>query len=381
MESLFRLFSNSRASTSSTSSVINSNEINFPQVEQQLSNWTIPKVPSKRVYQQGSFQLKIDYAIKTVEHTLSISNKSTHIQLLTPEVLIEHSKKYSYLHVGLVQVTVKPLIKTGLNIVAIISIRDAWHNQPADQLFGLIKTSLHQGPAYFNCGPDITVRLQDSNVHEATTLSIHTQGFDMKVGSHYLAVIYRVHYKVMNTLFSNSVMPKSEGETTLFQLNPQHNIYVPKTLKWSEVKLPDVWIIEDETRSRQNKTRSQLEQIIQTLEEDLEIKFSNSSRSIRINSIDKSRPSNSGSERSEQPPSSYHPAQKPSSPISRHSIGEIPLRPTGINRSKESGIDFATYGPNSPNSLSELRGDGELNVINEETFIPNKKILILDFYS
>lgn len=102
----------------------------------------------------------------------------------------------------------------------------------------------------------------------------------MEPRSHYLAVIYRVYYKVMNTLFPNSIMPKSEGETTIFQFNSQHNIYVPNTIKWDEVKLPDVWIIKDETRSRQNKSRSQLEQIIQTPEGYLEIKFSNSSRSI-----------------------------------------------------------------------------------------------------
>lgn len=92
----------------------------------------------------------------------------------------------------------------------------------------------------------------------------YTQGFDMKAGSHFLAVIYRIHYKVMNILFPNSIMSKSEGETTMFQLSPQHDIYVPKRLKWSEVKLPDISIVEDKTRTHQNKIRSQLEQIFQT---------------------------------------------------------------------------------------------------------------------
>lgn len=166
------------------------------------------------------------------------------IQALTyscyPQRFLKNTKKYSYLHVRLVQVAVKPLSRPRLNVAVVISVRDAKHNQMPDQLFGLIQTSLHEGPAYFSCGPDLTVRLQDSNVHEATTLSIYTQGFDMKAGSHFLAVIYRIHYKVMNTLFPNSIMPKSEGETTMFQLSPQHDIYVPKRLKWSEVKLPDI---------------------------------------------------------------------------------------------------------------------------------------------
>lgn len=378
MVNLFRSLSGSRTFTSS--SRINSSEINFSLLEQKITNWNIPKISSKRVYQQDSFQLKTDYCIKTVEDIISIDHPSTHIQLISLEVLKEHSKKYSYLHIGLVQVAVKPLTRPGLNTAAVISVRDARHNHMADQLFGLIQTSLHEGPTYFNCGPDLTVRLQNSNVHEATTLSIYTQGFDMKAGSHYLAVINRIHYKVMNTLFPNSIMPKSEGETTLFQLSPQHDIYVPKRLKWSEVKLSDIWIIEDETRSRQNKVRSQLEQIVQTLEGDLEIKFSNSLRSIRINSLDRSRPSSSGSKRSEKTPSSYHTAKKPSSPISIHSTGEIPLRPSEINKSKDTGLDYATYGPDS---LSELGGneDLELNVISEEDFIPNKRILRMDFYS
>lgn len=164
-----------------------------------------------------------------MEKTLSIFYQSSHIQLLSPEIIKEHQKKYFYLHVGLIQVAVKPLVKIGLNVAALISVRDVRHNNPLDQIFGMIETSLHQGPAYFNCGPDLTKRFQDSNVSEATTLSIYTQGFDMKPGSHYLAVIYSVHYQVMNTLFPNSVIPKSDGETTLFQLNPRHNLYIPRT--------------------------------------------------------------------------------------------------------------------------------------------------------
>lgn len=64
-----------------------------------------------------------------------------------------------------------------LNVAAVISVRDARHNQMADQLFGLIQTSLHEGPVYFNCGLNLIVRLQDSNIHEATTLSILHSGF------------------------------------------------------------------------------------------------------------------------------------------------------------------------------------------------------------
>ena len=63
----------------------------------------------------------------------------------------------------------------------------------------MIETSLHNGPAYFNCYPNFALSLSDKNIMDALTLNIKIDGYYMKEGSEPLAIIYRIYYKLMKT--------------------------------------------------------------------------------------------------------------------------------------------------------------------------------------
>ena len=68
-------------------------------------------------------------------------------------------------------------------------------------------------------------------------------GHDMMEGAQYLAIIYRLCYKVMKTTLDprSKVRPHS-GETLLLTTsNEFSNITIPRMIKWDDVVLPDDW--------------------------------------------------------------------------------------------------------------------------------------------
>ena len=84
------------------------------------------------------------------------------------------AKKFSYLHIGLVQVVI-------------------------------------------NCYPDLTLVLDDSNIVKALTLNIASSGYHMEEGSKPFALIYRIYYRLMGTQMNSCAKIPREpfGKTML----------------------------------------------------------------------------------------------------------------------------------------------------------------------
>ena len=97
--------------------------------------------------------------------------------MLSPSTLFVHRKdRHNYLHIGLVQVGVKSLIRERLNCSILMALRDTRHIRFEDNFLGTIKTSLSCGPVHFDCFPNFIVSLHDQHVMKALTLNIKTQG-------------------------------------------------------------------------------------------------------------------------------------------------------------------------------------------------------------
>ncbi|KAL5176952.1 polyprotein [Glycine soja] len=189
-----------------------------------------------RVFQKS---LKIHYMLlrqlktnTTVENNIPLGQDiGEEFHLLSKNSIYEHSRKYKYLHIGCVQVAIKPLIDIGIDA--------AVHNKFEDSLIGTVETSLGQGPVYFNCYPNEMVSLMDRNIIDSLFLNIHFHGLDMKEGSILAALIYRIQYKVMNTCASRVFLKPQKGETTLFITDmTKANVSLPKLIKWDE--FPDL---------------------------------------------------------------------------------------------------------------------------------------------
>ena len=74
------------------------------------------------------------------------------------------AKKFSYLHIGLVQVAVKPLTRKGINASILMCLIDARFKNFRTSILGMITSSLFDGPIYFNYYLDITLTLDDPNI-------------------------------------------------------------------------------------------------------------------------------------------------------------------------------------------------------------------------
>ncbi|KRG94666.1 hypothetical protein GLYMA_19G100300v4 [Glycine max] len=228
-------------------------EVRFEDINQNMDDWNIPEIPQDQLYVPETIKDKhnFDYIIKTVENNIPLGQDiGEEFHLLSKNSIYEHSRKYKYLHIGCVQVAIKPLIDMGIDAAVLMCLRDIRHNQFEDSLIGTVETSLGQGPIYFNCYPNKTVSLIDRNILDSLFLNIHFHGLDMKEGSIPAALIYRIQYKVMNTCASRVLLKPQKGETTLFITDmTKANISLPRKIKWDEVTLPERWVMDKATLS------------------------------------------------------------------------------------------------------------------------------------
>ncbi|KAG5017256.1 hypothetical protein JHK82_022880 [Glycine max] len=218
-----------------------------------MDDWNIPKIPQDTLYIPETIKDKynFDYIIKTIENNIPLGQDiGKEFHLLSKNSIYEHSRKYKYLHIGCVQVAIKPLIDMGIDAIVLMCLRDIRQNKFEDSLIGTVETSLGQGPVYFNCYLNKTVSLMDINILDSLFLNIHLHGLDMKEGSILAALIYRIQYKVMNTCVSRVLLKPLRGETTLFITDmTKANVSLPRTIKRDDVTLSEKWVMDKATPS------------------------------------------------------------------------------------------------------------------------------------
>ena len=217
--------------------------------------------------------------IKTVERTIPISDNYETISLLIDDIK-RYKEEYNFLHLGCVQIGFKPLTREGLNTSMCVALCDTRHNKFTDSLLGLVETSLCRGPVYFNCYPNFEVSLTDKRLLDVLTLFIQTSGYDMKPGTENIALVYRVSFKVLNTLAPKARKFDVKGKTTLFEANMAKSfLSIPKTIAWSEVNLPERWSLPGIVMPTSDKHENrEIEQIVETPEGNVEIYFGDKGR-------------------------------------------------------------------------------------------------------
>ena len=190
---------------SNQSDMVNNEEMN---IGKNLKDWKMPSVPVNQIYKQSifsKFSIKSDYKIKTFERTFSLENENESIQLFDGE-LMGKQWEYSFIHIGLVQVAVKPLIRQGLNTSVLLCLRDCRFLNFDQSIIGRIETSLYEDPLYFNCFPNYPLPLSEPH-----PLKLDVKINNMVRGSQPLTIMYRFCYKLMKKLD-----PKSISKSTSF---------------------------------------------------------------------------------------------------------------------------------------------------------------------
>ena len=184
-----------------------------------FQKWNIPKVDSKSMYRTNWTEntFSSQYRVRPFEQTFSISRTHEKCCLFSKRNINDFlAKKFSYLHIGLVEFAVKPLTRKGINASFLTYLRDARFKKSYDSIRGMITTSLYDGLVYFDCYPDISLALDDPNIVKVLTLNVLTSGYDVDEGSKPFALIYHIHYRLLDTQFNPYARIRDpEGKTML----------------------------------------------------------------------------------------------------------------------------------------------------------------------
>ncbi|CAL8993918.1 unnamed protein product, partial [Prunus brigantina] len=276
--------SSSKTSISRLPEIVNEEHFEYDSSSKEqldFRDWNIPKVPSQKIYKKHWLPSSFNSTthVKTVEQVYALSKEHETCQLLNLESIKKHKNDgNNFLHIGLVQVAVKPLTRLGLKASILLCLRDARFTEFSDSTLGVIESSLCNGPVHFDCYPDFTVSLSDPHILKTLTLNIKTEGYNVLPGTQPLALVYRIYYKVTGTNMNFQALNKSpKDQTVLIQSHTSDaHIQVPQTIKWSEVALPTEWTLVTESQPAPiQRSLNNLDYIQQYLDGSVKIRFEN----------------------------------------------------------------------------------------------------------
>ena len=112
---------------------------------------------------------------------------------------------YRFMHIGLVQVAIKPVLKKGINALIYMALRDKRLRKYKSSLLAVIQTNICKGPIFFNCYPDFMVDLTCPMTTEALKLEVHIQGNEFLDFKNFV-VIYRGYFRLRSTNLSKGFL-------------------------------------------------------------------------------------------------------------------------------------------------------------------------------
>jgi hypothetical protein len=124
---------NSTVSTRSRSSLASLDDIVHEEDEilhsdNDLQNWSIPKPTKKEVYRTSWVPtvFQQEHKVKTVERAYALSKDQEECLLFQKKDMREfRNKGYRFIHLGLIQVGIKPLTRRGINASVLLRLLDA----------------------------------------------------------------------------------------------------------------------------------------------------------------------------------------------------------------------------------------------------------------
>jgi len=183
--------------------------------------WDIPKVNIETIYKIGTFSFQIAFSIKTHEEIVSLQNGIQTIPLIKPEAIQIHLKdEFPFMHIGLVQVAVKPFIRKGINAPIYMALRDKRLKKYKSSLLAMINTNIHNRPILFNCYPDFCVHLTCQMTLEALKIDVHVQGDEFHDFNNF-AIMCKVYFRLLSTNLNTKFLnpsPSNSKETVLLQI-------------------------------------------------------------------------------------------------------------------------------------------------------------------
>ncbi|KAK2635385.1 hypothetical protein Ddye_030177 [Dipteronia dyeriana] len=275
---------------SSTGQSVTNFETNWD--DKDLVNWQLPNIQQNSIYKKKLLDFRTLLGQKTKEINIKFQNNTFSTNLLNKNSLTHYNKiGFNDLHIGSVQVGVKPLSKFGLNNSLLIVLRDKRITDYKESILGMTETSLTYGPFYFQVYPSFTIALNtDEHKEKCLVIDIQTHNYKFLEKSSSYKLVYRVHYRVLTSGLIPSYIPPSvpAGQTICFNASPSVNVLVPVPVKWENIKLPDDWVKEKVDQPSYKPPMRNLHDCVTEQDGTLRISFRRS-LSIRDDDSDNSR--------------------------------------------------------------------------------------------
>ncbi|KAK2661284.1 hypothetical protein Ddye_007817 [Dipteronia dyeriana] len=311
--------------------------------DKDLINWQLPNIQQNSIYKKKLLDFRTLLDQKTKEINVKFQNNTFSTNLLNKNSLTHYNKiGFNYLHIGSVQVGVKPLSKIGLNNSLLIVLRDKRITDYKESILGMAETSLTYGPIYFQVYPKFTIALNtDEHKEKCLVIDIQTHNYKILEKNSPYKLVYRVHYRVLTSGLIPSYIPPSvpAGQTICFNASPSVNVLVPVPVKWENIKFPDDWVKEKVNQPSYKPHMRNLHDCVTEQDGTLKISFRNS-LSIRDNDSDHSRSLND-----------FQSARNSISSLSRQNIArQIPSLAPEQNRQTTNLFPTPNYDPEDDSS-------------------------------
>lgn len=128
--------------------------------ENDLLHWQPSSICCREIYRKSLIDFKSAYTIKIEAQVLPLFHFNKFYIYFQKNSIIKHLKNgYKLLHIGLVQIAIKPLTREWLDTSVFLTLQDCRHLEFHDSLLGLVETSLCNGQIYFNFFPLILLIL------------------------------------------------------------------------------------------------------------------------------------------------------------------------------------------------------------------------------
>ncbi|WMV30298.1 hypothetical protein MTR67_023683 [Solanum verrucosum] len=145
----------------------------------------------------------------------------------------------------MVQIAFKPLTLKGLPEIFLVDLRDARNLNFRQSLMDSIESTVAYSPVYFNIQPNLQLSLTDSNILDALTLNIKTQGYNYAPGSELICLSYRIYFKLLATLNPRCKLYDTSNQTILVETNfAKSKVTTRRPIKWEEINLPTTWTLD-----------------------------------------------------------------------------------------------------------------------------------------
>lgn len=254
--------------------------LEIQELESRLVNWSMPEIKLKEIYKISTFDYHSKKIIHIVESSRSICNKNETINLLVIKLLENHHKEgYRYIHLGLIQIAIKPLHKLGFNTPILLVLRDTRIKYFHNSTIVIVEYNLNDGPVYFNCHPNYSMSLSDEFTKNSLVVYVQGLGDTFNLGVSNIDVISRITCKVSNINYNfKSLRSTPRNETYIIEANhSKSNVITPKILIASDIinKFPQEWILQDVVKSEKIEVRS-IRDVIQDLDRSVKIRMNRS---------------------------------------------------------------------------------------------------------